>query len=191
MVSGQQIELLFLHRQKAEQAKPTQRMQALGSPMKSNKECPKSARSSVAAGKRKLTAVKSEEAGSGRGREEEPRWPGAQCSDTQGELCWGSYGSRPQGASCTTLSCWPPACSHPSLGFISGNSVTGKPCYSLTLLCHLFTLLYPSNELKYFLLTKPCRWCEVNVILDDLYFFTYVTSHPMASVMILQHPKKR
>lgn len=122
--------------------------------MKSNKECPKSARNSVAAGKRKVTAVKSEEGG--RGREEEPGWPGAQYSDTSGALRW--YGSRPHGARCTTLSCSPPACSHLFPGFITGNCMIGKSHFSLTFLCYLFTLLYPLSELKYFLLTKPCRW---------------------------------
>lgn len=65
-VSGQRIKLLFLHRQKAEQAKPTQSVWALGSLMKGNKECPKSATNSMAAGKRNLKVVKREEGGRGR-----------------------------------------------------------------------------------------------------------------------------
>lgn len=55
--------------------------------MKGDKECPKSATNNMAAGKRNLKAVKSEEEGRGRGREEEPGWLGAQSSDTQGERC--------------------------------------------------------------------------------------------------------
>lgn len=99
-VSGQQIKLLFLHRQKAEQAKPAYSVWALGSLMKGDKECPKSATNNMAAGKRNLKAVKSEEGGRGRGRgrEEEPGWLGAQSSDTQGERCWDSQGSRPHGS---------------------------------------------------------------------------------------------
>jgi len=32
---------------------------------------------------------------------------------------------------------------------------------------------------------------EVNVKLDDLYFFTYLTSYPASGVMLVQHPTKR
>lgn len=70
MVSGQQIKLLFLHRQKAEQAKPMQSVWAMGCLMKGHKKCPKSATNSMAAGKRKLKVVGKEEGGrAGKGEE--------------------------------------------------------------------------------------------------------------------------